>query len=88
MTKAGAKTRPTREEEVLVAVRAAKASQDTTRLRTAALELLSAIHEKMAGVTEEEVLAVLDADRKKVPGTASKLDQRAGERPRRRPASA
>lgn len=62
MARAGAKAALTREEEVLAAVRAAKAEGDTTRIRKAALELLSAIHEKMAGVTEGEVLAILEAE--------------------------
>jgi hypothetical protein len=88
MAKAGAKAAPTREEEVLAAVRAAKTEGDTTRIRKAALELLSAIHEKMAGVTEEEVLAILEADKKKARRTASTHEPRAGERTRRRPASA
>jgi hypothetical protein len=87
MAKAGTKTPPTREQEVLAAVRAAKADGDTKRLRSAALELLSAIHEKMAGVTEEEVVAILQADKKRSRRPAS-TSERAGERTRRRPASA
>ena len=44
-----------------------KAEGDTTRIRKAALELLSAIHEKMAGVTEEEALAILEAENSNIP---------------------
>jgi hypothetical protein len=71
MARTGAKAALTREEEVLAAVRAAKAEGDTTRIRKAALELLSAIHEKMAGVTEEEVLAILEAENSNSPTTIS-----------------
>ena len=39
-------------------------ADDDARLRSAALELLAAIHEKMVGVTEQEVLAILDTDKK------------------------
>ncbi|MHB8684967.1 MAG: hypothetical protein ACYC9X_11660, partial [Dehalococcoidia bacterium] len=58
------------------------------RLRKAALELLSAIHEKMAGVTEEEVLATLEVDKKEGRRKASTQQRRAGERSGRRSASA
>jgi len=65
------------------------AVEDMTRIRNAGRELLDAIHEKMAGVTEKEVLALLEADwedvRKQTPG---RRQYRAGERPRRRAASA
>lgn len=44
-------------------LRAAKASGDIARIRKATLGLLDAIHEKMAGVTEEEVDAAVAAAR-------------------------
>ena len=60
-----------------------------TRISAAGRDLLDAIHEQMAGVTEEEVLATLEADwddtRKRAPRARQ---QRAGEAPRRRAASA
>lgn len=88
MARAGTKGQVTREAEIRAAISAAKAGEDMTRIRKAALELLSAIHEKMAGVTEEEVLAVLEADKKEARRQTSARQQRAGERTRRRPASA
>lgn len=87
MARPAPKTALIHQEEIRAAVRTAKAGGDTARLRQAALELLSAIHEKMAGVTEEEVLAILEADKRKIRRSAS-TDKRAGERTRRRPASA
>jgi hypothetical protein len=69
-------------------MRATKPGDDTARIRNAALELLAAIHEKMTGVTEEEVLTILGADKKEARRKASAPKQRAGGRPRRRPASA
>ncbi|MHB8378104.1 MAG: hypothetical protein ACYDEB_14290 [Dehalococcoidia bacterium] len=88
MTRTDTKARLARDNEVHAAVRAAKASGQTARLRKAALELLSAIHEKMAGVTEEEVLATLEVDKKEGRRKASMRQRRAGERSGRRSASA
>jgi hypothetical protein len=62
MRRADVKARTTRDEEILAAVAAAKESGDITLCRAALLELLAHIHEKMDGVTEEEVVAILEAD--------------------------
>lgn len=44
-------------------LRTAKASGDIARVRKAALELLTSIQERMAGVTEDEVDATVAAAR-------------------------
>ncbi|TAK56125.1 MAG: hypothetical protein EPO22_13880 [Dehalococcoidia bacterium] len=88
MGKAATRTATSRDAEIMAAVQTAKAKRDTARLRKAALELLAAIHERMAGVTEEEVLAAVDADGRRTVRRQSTRKQRAGERTRRRRASA